>query len=61
MHVPGRSGGDAHALEAALDRWLSDDAGRARAGEAARRHVVHNHAIETEARAIVDVYLRLLS
>ena len=52
---------DAHALEAALDRWLSDDAGRARAGEAARRHVVHNHAIETEARAIVDVYLRLLS
>ena len=47
-------------LTAALARWLDDDAGRAAAGQAARAHVTANHAIEGEARAIVDVYRSLL-
>ncbi|WP_405402202.1 glycosyltransferase family 4 protein [Paracoccus sp. Ld10] len=51
---------DAPALTAALARWLDDDAGRAAAGHAARAHVTANHAIEGEARAIVDVYRSLL-
>lgn len=51
---------DAPALTAALARWLDDDAGRAAAGQAARAHVSANHAIEGEARAIVDVYRSLL-
>lgn len=51
---------DAPALTAALARWLDDDAGRAAAGQAARAHVNANHAIEGEARAIVDVYRSLL-
>ena len=51
---------DAPALTAALARWLDDDAGRAAAGQAARAHVAANHAIEGEARAIVDVYRSLL-
>ncbi|WP_304614299.1 glycosyltransferase family 4 protein [Paracoccus sp. (in: a-proteobacteria)] len=51
---------DAPALTAALARWLDDDASRAAAGQAARAHVTANHAIEGEARAIVDVYRSLL-
>ncbi|MFB9221929.1 glycosyltransferase family 4 protein [Paracoccus cavernae] len=51
---------DAEALTAALARWLDDDAGRVAAGQAARAHVVENHAIEGEARAIVGVYRGLL-
>jgi len=51
---------DVDALAAALDRWLSDNAGRAAAGRAARAHVEANHAIEAEARAIVAVYRDLL-
>ncbi|MBB1492065.1 glycosyltransferase family 4 protein [Paracoccus sp. MC1854] len=51
---------DVEALAAALERWLSDDAGREAAGRAARAHVEANHAIEGEARAIVAVYRRLL-
>lgn len=51
---------DAPALTAALARWLDDDASRAGAGQAARAHVTANHAIEGEARAIVDVYRSLL-
>lgn len=51
---------DAPALTAALAHWLDDDAGRAAAGQAARAHVTANHAIEGEARAIVDVYRSLL-
>ena len=31
------------------------------AGQAARAHVAQNHAIEGEARAIVEVYRRLLA
>lgn len=51
---------DAPALTAALARWLDDDAGRAAAGRAARAHVAQNHAIEGEARALVQVYRDLL-
>ena len=51
---------DVDALATALDRWLSDDEGREAAGRAARAHVEENHAIESEARAIVAVYRRLL-
>lgn len=51
---------DADALTTALARWLDDDAGRVAAGLAARAHVVANHAIEEEARAIVGVYRGLL-
>lgn len=51
---------DAPALTAALERWLDDEAGRARAGRAARAHVAARHAIEGEARAIAAVYERLL-
>ncbi|CAM3200785.1 glycosyltransferase family 4 protein [Paracoccus nototheniae] len=53
--------GDAPALTAALARWLDDDAGRIRAGQAARAHVSRNHAIEGEARALVQVYNDLLA
>ncbi|CAM3179419.1 mannosyltransferase [Paracoccus aminovorans] len=49
------------ALTDALARWLDDDAGRQAAGQAARAHVAANHAIEGEARAIVEVYRRLLA
>ncbi|WP_112873229.1 glycosyltransferase family 4 protein [Paracoccus endophyticus] len=51
---------DLPALAAALDRWLADDAARARAGQAARAHVAASHAIEGEARAIIAVYRGLL-
>ncbi|MGZ3215055.1 glycosyltransferase family 4 protein [Paracoccus sp. T5] len=51
---------DAPALTAALARWLDDDRGRAAAGQAARAHVAQNHAIEGEARALVQVYRDLL-
>ena len=52
---------DAEALAQALAHWLDDDAARAAAGQAARAHVAENHAIEGEARAIVDVYRKLLA
>ena len=45
----------------ALARWLDADAGRETAGRAAREHVATNHAIEGEARAIVEVYRKLLA
>lgn len=51
---------DVGALAAALDRWLSDDPARQAAGRAARAHVEANHAIDGEARAIAEVYRRLL-
>ena len=51
---------DVDALAAALDHWMSDDAGREATGRAARAHVEENHAIEDEARAIVAVYRKLL-
>ena len=49
------------ALTAALARWLDDDGARAAAGRAARAHVEANHAIEGEARAITEVYRKLLA
>ena len=52
---------DVDALTDALARWLDDDAGRRAACNAARTHVAANHAIEGEARAIVEVYRRLLA
>lgn len=52
---------NADELTEALAHWLDDDAARAAAGQAARRHVSANHAIEGEARAIVEVYRRLLA
>ncbi|WBU63305.1 glycosyltransferase family 4 protein [Paracoccus aerodenitrificans] len=52
---------DLDALTHALARWLDDPETRENAGRAARDHVVRNHAIEGEARAIVDVYRKLLS
>ncbi|WP_299360741.1 glycosyltransferase family 4 protein [uncultured Paracoccus sp.] len=53
--------GDAAALTGALERWLSDDAGRGAAGRAARQHVLDHHGIDHEARAIVTLYRDLLS
>lgn len=52
---------DIEALTAALAHWLDDDDARAAAGAAARAHVAENHAIEGEARAIVEVYRKLLA
>ena len=52
---------DADDLTAALARWLDDDLGRSTAGLIAREHVVNTHAIEDEAKAIVQVYRGLLS
>jgi len=52
---------DADALTEALAHWLDDDDARKAAGRAARAHVVANHAIEGEARAIVEVYRKLLA
>lgn len=53
--------GDGPALTAALARWLDDDAARVAAGHAARTHVAQNHAIEGEARALVQIYNDLLA
>jgi mannosyltransferase len=53
--------GDPQSLTDALARWLDDDTGRIAAGHAARAHVVANHSIETEARALVDIYNDLLA
>ena len=39
----------------------SRDAARAAAGRAARDHVATNHAIEGEARALVEIYNDLLA
>lgn len=52
---------NADALSDALAHWLDDDAARMAAGRAARSHVAENHAIEGEARAIVEVYRKLLA
>lgn len=52
---------DGPALTDALARWLDDDAARVAAGHAARTHVAQNHAIEGEARALVQIYNDLLA
>ncbi|MFN3274725.1 MAG: glycosyltransferase family 4 protein [Paracoccus sp. (in: a-proteobacteria)] len=53
--------GDSTALTQALARWLDDDAARVAAGHTARAHVAQNHAIEGEARALVQIYNDLLA
>lgn len=53
--------GDQQALTAALGHWLKNDAARAKAGQTARTHVMENHAIETEARALIAIYQDLLA
>lgn len=52
---------DAPALQAAIARWLDDDTARAAAGRAARDHVVRNHDITAEARALIEVYREMLA
>ncbi|MFD1794710.1 glycosyltransferase family 4 protein [Paracoccus aurantiacus] len=49
------------ALTAAIRGWLDNAQAREAAGLAARKHVLANHSIEEEARAIVDVYRALLA
>ena len=53
--------GEVDSLTAALARWLDDDTARQAAGHAARAHVETNHSIQTEARALVDIYQELLA
>lgn len=53
--------GDLDSLTDALRHWLDDDAARKAAGIAARQHVLANHAIEGEARALVGIYNQLLA
>ncbi|SNT76024.1 glycosyltransferase family 4 protein [Paracoccus seriniphilus] len=53
--------GDLDALADALRHWLDDDAARQQAGRDARTHVEDNHSIQTEARALVQVYRDLLA
>ncbi|MBK4217563.1 glycosyltransferase family 4 protein [Paracoccus caeni] len=52
---------DLDALTEALRHWLDDDSARAAAGIAARQHIETNHAIEGEARALVEIYNDLLA
>ena len=52
---------DLDALTEALRRWLDDGAVRQQAGRDARAHIETNHAIEGEARALVDIYQQLLA
>lgn len=52
--------GDLDSLTDALRHWLDDDVARQAAGRDARDHVVENHAIEVEARALVAIYRELL-
>ncbi len=51
---------NAEALTEAIRVWVDTPARRATAGTAARAHVVRNHSIEGEARALVGVYRALL-
>ncbi|MBW6507515.1 MAG: glycosyltransferase family 4 protein [Rhodobacteraceae bacterium] len=51
---------DADALTEAIRAWVDAPARMTAAREAARAHVLHNHAIEGEARALVGIYHSLL-
>jgi len=51
--------GDASAMALAVRRWLDDEPGRARAGEAGRARVAEHFSLETEAAAINAVYQTL--
>jgi mannosyltransferase len=52
---------DLDALVDKISTLLNNSALRVRMGKAARGHVLENHAIEAEAKAINDVYRRLLN
>ena len=52
---------DQAALTAAIGYWLDNPDAREAAGRAALAHVRANHDIEGEARAIVEVYRKLLT
>ena len=51
---------NADALTEAVRAWVDAPARMAAARQAARAHVQHNHAIETEARALIGIYRSLL-
>ena len=52
---------DAAALTDALATWVDDPARLAAAGLAARAHILANHQIEAEARALVEIYRDMLA
>lgn len=52
---------DGTEMQRAVAHWLDDPAALANAGQAARAHAVQHHGIETEARALVQVYNELLA
>lgn len=52
---------DAAALTQALADWVDDPARRTAASPAARAHVLANHPIEGEARALVSIYREMLA
>lgn len=52
---------DAAALTDALAAWVDDPARLAAAGLAARAHILANHQIEAEARALVEIYRDMLA
>ena len=52
--------GDAGALRDAIVTALSDDAGRAKMSENARRVAVEEYSLETQAAAYVRLYERLI-
>ncbi|RNF34936.1 glycosyltransferase family 4 protein [Paracoccus methylarcula] len=52
---------DEAAMRTAVADWLDNPDALARAGDAARDHAVLNHGIESEARALVDIYRELLA
>lgn len=51
---------DATALTGAIRAWIDDRARLAAAGQVARAHVAENHAIGTEAAALVAIYRQML-
>ena len=52
---------DATALTQALEAWVDDPARLAASVIAARVHILANHQIEAEARALVSIYRDMLA
>lgn len=52
---------DGAAMQDAIAAWLDAPQTLAKSGQAARAHVEANHGIEAEARALVDIYQKLLA
>jgi mannosyltransferase len=52
---------DAAALTQALEAWVDNPARLAAGGLAARAHILANHQIEGEARALVSIYRDMLA